>query len=466
LYLLPGNGRLLVHRIIRDLYARLREVPNYSRSLMDAANGLIETFAEVNYSQRFRNYSNLKCSVPLDTKLEAWRPLAEIGWTGGAALAYPMLLANELVPEVALPKSPATILDEICRAWNPISGFCRDVVGPTLVGDPREGRIVEGGVNGWWSGFMPHLDNRHTAYTNGHAAYYLLKSAESLRKFGKQSPRQWQATALAILDTAMSLQRSDGAFGYLFSTEKREVVDWDGFAGCWFAAAMPIAYQLVGDSKYIESGQRALDYYANFVRNLNCWGTPMDTWRSVDQEGVLAFIQAATRMHVVDPAASTLELATMGAEYEFLWRYGYRTRPLVSPLNKVQWNSCGGSVTSVSNPHIHPMGLVITGCLEYLAEQTGDEYFSQRAQDGLAWALQSLELYPDVMGYGRYGVISERFCPSDGLLIEHYADSGAPASTWWSYNGWAAASVLEGVAGSILRERPGRQDQRGAEWVW
>jgi len=66
------------------------------------------------------------------------------------------------------------------------------------------------------------------------------------------------------------------------------------------------------------------------------------------------------------------------------------------------------------------MGLTITADLNYLADHAGDNYHRQRADDALAWALQTLELYPSVTGYGRYGVLSERFCPSDGLLIEHY----------------------------------------------
>ena len=36
-------------------------------------------------------------------------------------------------------------------------------------------------------------------------------------------------------------------------------------------------------------------------------------------------------------------------------------------------------------------------------------------------------------------------CPSDGLVTERYSD-GTPCSTWFSYNGWAAANALEALA--------------------
>ena len=96
------------------------------------------------------------------------------------------------------------------------------------------------------------------------------------------------------------------------------------------------------------------------------------------------------------------------------------------------------------------MGVVATSDLEYLAQITGDVYHQARADDGIAWLMNTLELYPDTMGYGRYGVLSERTCPSDGLLVEHYHDSGAPASTWWSYNAWAAGSAMEAIGERIL----------------
>jgi hypothetical protein len=99
------------------------------------------------------------------------------------------------------------------------------------------------------------------------------------------------------------------------------------------------------------------------------------------------------------------------------------------------------------------MSVVATSDLEYLARHTNDDYHQQRADDGMAWLMNTMELYPDTMGYGRYGVLSERTCPSDGLLVERYADSGAPASTWWSYNAWAAGSAMEAIGERILGSR-------------
>ncbi len=451
LYWMSGADRSGAHRIVRELYRCMREKPQHQKSIEEAARALAEGFAHVNWSEEFGNYTNMACRVPTDNVLKSWRPVSEIGWSGGGVFAYPLLMASASMSEIKFPKTGGAILDQIVGAFNEKGGFFNDVVGPSLVGVPGEGgEIKEGGINGWWSGFMPHTMNRHTAYTNGNAAYYLMKCSRLVRRAGGD-PTAWEDGALQVLDTAIELQRTDGAFGYLFSADHRKVVDWDGFAGCWFAAALPIAYAMTKNDYYLKAARRALRYYGHAVDQLNCYGTPMDTFKSVDQEGILAFVQAARLMHEVTGEKEWLTYLQAGADYELLWRYAYKARPEYAPLKGTDWNSCGGSVTSVSNPHIHPMGLVITDSLHYLGDQLDDDYYHNRADDGVTWALQTLELYPEVSGYGPYGVMTERYCPSDGLTIETFEDTGKPSSMWWSYNAWAAANVMEGLLDTINR---------------
>jgi hypothetical protein len=81
----------------------------------------------------------------------------------------------------------------------------------------------------------------------------------------------------------------------------------------------------------------------------------------------------------------------------------------------------------------------------------------------MAWLMNTLEMYPDVVGYGRYGVLSERTCPSDGLLGEVYYDDNSPSSTWWSYNAWAAGSAMEALAEKIRAARSPLAQAHGAK---
>jgi hypothetical protein len=448
----PGNGRLEAHRIIRALYEQMRALPEHRRSYEEALRALADAFATVNWSAELQQYTNRRCNVPVDTELRPWRAIVEIGWTGGSMMAYPFALAEHIFPDLRMPRGSAEIYDQICSGFNEASGLINDTCINRFTRNRPDG-WNDSDINGWWSGFLPNTRDNHCAYTNAHAAYYMLRTNSLRRQWNQPVNDRWMQTALRVLDTAVALQREDGAFGYIFSSRERKVIDWEGFAGCWFAAALPYAWKMTGDTRYRDSAARAVAHYSTYVRDLACWGSPMDTYKSIDSEGNLAFIRAARLMHEFTGDDRYLPMLTDGANYEYLWRYGFRSRPQCPPLKGSCWNSCGGSITSVSNPHVHPMSIVATDDLEYLAQKTGDPYHQQRADDGIAWIMNTMELYPDVVGYGPYGVLSERTCPSDGLLVEKYADDNSPASTWWSYNAWAAAAAMEAIAERILRQR-------------
>lgn len=449
LFAIAGNGRRTAHTIVRRLYDQLHERPTFRKSYHDAMVGLADAFATVNYSPELQQYTNRKCRVPTDTTLRPWRAIVEIGWTGGVVMAYPFLLVEQMQSGFTFPKRPTTLFDEIAGGINSISGFIDDTCVNRSTRNRPDG-WNDSFINGWWSGFLPNTRDNHCAYNQGHAAYYLLLAAQA----NANRPAKWVDSAMAVLDSAVALQRDDGAFGYIFSSKEKRVVDFDGFAGCWFVPALLESFRLTRNEKHLAAARSATDFYATFIKNLAAWGSPMDTCKSIDSEGNLAFIRSARLLHELTGEAKYLDLLADGANYEYLWRYAFKSRPQSPPLKDSHWNSCGGSLTSVSNPHIHPMSVIATNDLEYLSKNTGDSHHQSRADDGMAWLMNTMELYPDVVGYGRYGVLSERTCPSDGLLAETYEDDGRVASSWWSYNAWAAANALEAVVVQIRNGRP------------
>lgn len=431
------GGRNRVRTIIESLYRHYRECPKFEKTFEEAARAILTAFIEQNWSDEFGHYTNQEAHPPRQPELKPWRALFEIGWTGGSVLAYPFITAMDVLK---LPKdffrgrkSGYDLFNEILAGYNPASGMFYD-----LVCEVRGSR-----VNGWWD-FLKITHDRHSAYTNGHALYYLFLTLIHLRQHNHAIPEGWLERATEVADNHAALQREDGCCGYAYYTDRREVADWQGFAGCWIGAAMAAAFAFTGKEHYRDAACKAAGFYHKFVRELNVCGTPMDTWKAPDQEGNIAFMKLVRLLHETTGEASLLEMLEDGAHYEYLWRYGFRAVPEIMPLAGSSWNSCGGSVTSVSNPHIHPMGVLITPELYYLAERTGNELHRMRAEDGMAWIMNSLELYPEVTGYGRYGVTTERFCPSDGLTDFYYSD-GRPSSLWYSYNGWAAANILEAL---------------------
>jgi hypothetical protein len=434
--LAPATSRRDAHRVIQRVYERYRETPATPLSSRESIVALTDAFLNVNWQPERENFSNMRCIDPEKKTLTAWRTLAEVGWTGGGVIGYPLLIAGHLLNDSTALERARYMLHWVAQAYNPASGLLWDVCGK------HEGKQV----NWWWSGYV--VQDCHAAYTNGSGLYYLLKSYEFARATLGEDHPEWLDTALKALNTIVSLQEPSGNFGFTYSTERPEIIDPEGFAGVWFVPALTLAYRATGEQRYLDAAQRGIEFYHGFVRELSCWGTPLDTWKSVDQEGNLGFMRGATLLHQTTGEQRYLAMLEDSAHYEYLWRYGFAARAEYPPLKGSHWGSCGGSITSVSNPHIHPMGIFISRDLQYLAEQTGSDYHRNRFEDGINFGINIVSLYPEVAGYGQRGVLTERFCPSDGLTIEEFPD-GAPSSLWFSYNGWAAAAVLEGLVESV-----------------
>lgn len=464
IYFVPAkdkaNPRLSLHEIIRREYALRHERPVYQKTFREAVEGCLTSFVQISWNPESGEYTNCNCLPPENPVLHPWRNVKEIGWTGGGVLAYPLILAENILGEKAsglLSKaaSGGQLFSKIAESWNEDSGLLYDLTSPIDTDAVKDRYNKASGlahtevtaanekgrrVNGWWAEFGLAKDV-HCAYTVGTAVHELLKAIDFRRRAGRTYPESWLESARKTVDTVIALQREDGAFGYTYHTDCKKVADWNGFAGCWFVPCCAYLYHMTKENKYLEAADRGLAYYGDAVRSLTCNGTPMDTWKSPDEEGNLAYIRGARLLHEYTGEERYLEALKQGADYEFLWRYGYRTRPMYKPIAD-GWNSCGGSITSVSNPHIHPMGMLVDSDLYYLGRVSKDPYYTERALDGTAWMMQTLELYPEKTGYGQYGVLSERWCPSDGLLIQKDSD-GNSYSSWYSYNLWAAAAAFE-----------------------
>jgi hypothetical protein len=453
IYLRPAEARTAVHDIVREEYYfhRVRPEPPISRH--DAIAALVDAFLRVNWhdatghnalgdkpprmSEFFggteirESFTNMRCNDAERKHLLAWRSLIEIGWSGGTVIADPLLQAGyELGNEQAIAIA-VEILDRIAAGINPASGLLWDV----------NGKYEGTRVNWWWSGYM--VQDCHCAYTNGSAVWHLLKAYRYAKEQHSHEYANWLQAACAVLDTIIELQLPDGNFGYTYALDRKAILDADGYAGAWFVGASALAYEETGKDEYLKAARRGAAYYHACTARLMSYGTPMDQYKWPDQEGNLALLRAAPILHRITGDAVYLQMLRDAAGYEYLWRYGQRTRPQAYPLKDSHWNSCGGCMTGVFSWQ-HPMGMFVNPDLLYLAEQTGDDYHRHRAEDGHYWGINTVSIYPEVSEYGIRGVMTECYCQSAPRPNEFNAD-GSPASLWHSYNGWAAAATLEGL---------------------
>lgn len=423
-------------KLLRDSYAFLHEKINDAGTVEDAVVAVSEALTTYGYNEEAKNFH---CSLYFDNtpKADVKDEVFNNGWSGGSPVAYPLLVAGHQLNRPEWIKCARDILSDMAEnALNEKSGlfyenYCLD-----------KDRWF---TAGWWT---YSANEGHSSYVNGHMCHYLLKGYLLEQQAG-QERANWLNSARKVLDHVASIQTEDGNFGYIYSEEDGSIVDPVGFAGCWFVPAFANLYKITGQERYLDVARKAMDFYRNDVEAFNVYGGPHDTWKSPDEEGILAWVKAARLLHEITGEERFLNDLLMGLDYEFSWKFAYNVVNEIEPLKSMNWCSTGGCVTSVNNSHIHPMGSSIAPTILYAYEQTKDEYLKARLIDTVRWTLTVYLHYDGEYGWGKKGLINERFCYTDSLLIERFPD-GSPASTWFCGHSWASGAVLGGLAGEIL----------------
>lgn len=364
--------------------------------------------------------------------------LPSISWTNGLSVAVPMLEAALRLnrPDIRS-QAIACIQHIVDNSINPQNGL------PYTV--EKEGIWCN---NGWWYDHQPTPG--HSSYLVGQAVYLLLKAFEYERKLGKTVHQDWMKFAANVLKVTEKTRNGDGEYPYLMSEKTGAGLCYDSFSGAWCLAAAAYYSFLTDDKQYIDHLLHSEQHYHKaYITHLECYGGPLDIDKQIDSEGILAYIRAVRWLHEITGDSLLLDHMRDALHYEFTFKFCYNSPIQVPPLSKVGWSSCGGSITSVSNPHIHPMSSSIVDEMIYFVQKTGDEYVQSRLSDTILWSCQVSNTYDKEYDYGKTGWMSERFCHSEGLLTEKYPD-GSPASTWFALMPWACGCILEGLCGKYI----------------
>ena len=360
-----------------------------------------------------------------------------ISWTGGAEVAVPMLMAGLRLGREDIREQAAECVENIVEhSLNPASGLpydaCEDGVWST---------------EGWWK---DHLHARgHSSYLVGQAVYYILKGYEWEKRLGGRVHTNWLEFAGRVIRRMEESRNGDGEYPYIWSERTGAGLEYDSFAGAWCLASAAYYSWLTESRDMLEELCRSeKHYYDTWVKRMECYGTPLDTDKAVDSEGILAYLKAVRYLHELTGSGLFLDHMKDALNYEFSFKFCYNSPVQVPPLSKVGWSSCGGSVTSTCNPHIHPMSNNVADEMFYYLNHREDPYVRQRLSDTIAWGCQTYNTRDGEYDFGKKGWMSERFCHSQGLLVEHYSD-GSPASTWFALLPWGASNIIEGLTGDL-----------------
>lgn len=304
-------------------------------------------------------------------------------------------------------------------------------------------------IKGWW--FDGMRTPGHSAYLTGQAIFYVLKAYYYEKKIKQIEHKNWLEFAVPILEHIEKTKNTDHEYPFIFSEKTGAGIEYDALGSSWCLVAKAYYSWLTGDLMGIEEMKLSeKHYYETYVSQMECYGAPLDTDKAIDSEGILAYIRAVHYLHAITGEMQYLEHMKVALDFEFTFKFCYNSPIKVPPLSKVGWSSCGGSVTSVANPHIHPMSSSIVDELLYYYEQTGDEYVKRRMDDVVGWGCQTYNTYDKEYDYGKKGWMSERFCHSEGLLVEKYSD-GSIASTWMCLMPWASACIIDGLVGDYWK---------------
>lgn len=425
-----------IHEALQDTYELYHEAPRKvaDMTIKRAVKLLSSAVKDYAWLPQDKCYS---CFVFDRPEGLTYNKLGSLTWTNGLAVAVPMLCASGLLQDEELRRQALTFIEEVvAHSMNPESGLPYDAY--------TDGQW---GMRGWWYDGLHN--GGHGLYLTGQAAYYILKAYEQEKPFSGTEHPEWLDYAGRVVEKVNTLFNTDMEYPFVASGRTGAGLEYDSMGSVWCLAAS--AYYVLLSGNWELLSQLILSethYYEQYVSKFECYGGPLDTDKAVDSEGVLAYVRAVRLLHMLTGEEKYLDHLREGLWYEFSFKLGYNTPVQVRPLSEIGWSSCGGSITSVANPHIHPMSSTVVEEMFYYLSYREDAYVRSRLEDTLGWGLQTFNTYDKEYGYGYTGWMSERFCFCEGLVTEKYPD-GMPAGTWFALMPWASASLVEGFMSAI-----------------
>ncbi|NSB16985.1 hypothetical protein [Clostridium beijerinckii] len=434
LYEFDSKTMLDVNAVIEEVYYHYHQNPRKASDIRTTVADLASAVYKDAWLPEELSYSG---QVFEDKYTGGYRynKIISITWTNGLSVATPMLMAALRLGDDCMRQQALSCIENIIKnSLNPANGLPYEAY--------SDGKWS---VNGWWFDGM-HTPG-HTSYLIGQSLFYILKAYDYEKRLKNCLHEDWMSFVKEVLMKVEKTKNTDEEYPFILSEKTGAGIEYDSFSGTWCMAALGYYCYLTGDKSHIESLRKSeKHYYEEYIMRMECYGAPLDTDKATDSEGILAYIKAVKFLHTLTGEKQYLEHMRDAICYEFSFKFCYNSPVKIEPLSRIGWSSCGGSVTSIANPHIHPMSSNLVDELLYFVENSEDEYVRNRMMDVIGWGCQTYNTYDREYDYGKKGWMSERFCHCEGLVSEKYSD-GSLASTWFCLMPWASGSIIDGLAG-------------------
>jgi hypothetical protein len=213
----------------------------------------------------------------------------------------------------------------------------------------------------------------------GAAARYFFEADQLSRQCGLDKPL-YRKIGLDICNFFVENQFEDGSLGRAWRNDGTCVAN-DGATGGFLILALLTAFQLTQAENYLGAARRAYRYYMQglLVDGFTAAGA-LDT-HCIDKESAIPLLQSGIMLYELNGDPLYLKWAEHAAYYLASWQWHHTVQyPPNSELNRLNYDTFGGTSVSTQHHHQDPFGLSFVPAFIKLAGLTGHKLWLERAQ--------------------------------------------------------------------------------------
>ena len=261
----------------------------------------------------------------------------------------------------------------------------------------------------------------------GTYGYQLFEAADQLKALGLQYEK-YEKAAFEICSFILERQELSGETGFSWNRDG-SLFQKEGPAGCFLILALARAFRYTGEDRYRAGAEKAYEYYdQDFVQKGYGTSGALDTC-CIDKESVIPLLKSGLLLYEETGEKQYLKRAEEAAWYLSTWQWHQtNTFPKGSALERIHYDTFGGTAVSTSHQHMDAFALCYVPDLWKLGMYTQKVSWKQRALAAWYNGIQvisdgNLEIYPeDVRPAG---------ASDEGFMHTHWGRSGQAEKTGW-----------------------------------
>ena len=213
----------------------------------------------------------------------------------------------------------------------------------------------------------------------GTAAINFFEAYRLAAECGINRP-DFRELALDICDFVVSDQQDDGCYAKGWRPDG-ECVYREGTVGCFLVPAMLEAYNISGESRYLESALRAYDHYVSGLRRDGfTTAGALDTW-CIDKESAISLLRSSLRLYNMTGSGQYLDDALQSSYYLSTWLWHYDgVYPDDDAFTEYDYHPFGATSVSVQHHHLDYYATLWIPEWFELSELTGDNQWREKAK--------------------------------------------------------------------------------------